>query len=108
MKLTNIITKAFVGSLICSSLLTSCIDETFPTSQATKDQVGKSPTATEAMVNAIPAYAKAVWWSWDISYSWGIGAMMHIRDVMTEDLATVDNEFDWCWMWANCTLLGQD
>ncbi len=108
MKLTNIITKAFVGSLICSSLLTSCIDETFPTSQATKDQVGKSPTATEAMVNAIPAYAKAIWWSWDISYSWGLGAMMHIRDVMTEDLATVENEFDWFWPWANCNRLGQD
>ena len=84
MKLSNIITKAFVGTFICSSLLTSCIDETFPTSQATKDQVGKSPTATEAMVNAIPAYAKAIWWSWDISYSWGSVSYTHLTLPTTE------------------------
>ena len=108
MKSITILSRACATALICTTLLTGCIDETSPTSQATKDQLAASPTATEAMVSAIPAYAKAVWWSWDISYSWGLGAMMHIRDVMTEDLATVDNEFDWFWPWANCTQIGQD
>lgn len=102
------ILKIFLLTAFVSCGMTSCIEETFPTENATKHQLESSPTATEAMVNAIPAYAKNVWWSWDISYSWGIGAMMHIRDVMTEDLATVQDDYDWFWMWTNCTGIGQD
>lgn len=102
------ILKTFLLTAFVLSAMTGCIDETFPTASATKEQLEASPTATESMVNAIPAFSKSVWWSWDISYSWGIGAMMHIRDVMTEDLATVDNDFDWFWPWTNCTLIGQN
>ena len=46
--------KKFALSACAALMLSSCIEETFPTSGATAEQVGQSPAALEAMVNAIP------------------------------------------------------
>ena len=52
------ISTLFVGlGVAASSLLTTgCIEETFPTSGATEDQLGASAKATDALVWAMPAY----------------------------------------------------
>ena len=52
------ISTLFVGlGIAASSLMTTgCIEETFPTSGATEDQLGASSKATEALVWAMPAY----------------------------------------------------
>ncbi|MBR1415841.1 MAG: RagB/SusD family nutrient uptake outer membrane protein [Prevotella sp.] len=67
------------------SSLSSCIEETEPTSYATTDQVAQSSSATEALLMAQPAYFNHLW-DEDRHYSFGYGAMMHIRDLMCGDL----------------------
>lgn len=96
------ISTLFVGfGLAASSLLTTgCIEETFPTSGATEDQLGSSAKATEALVWAMPAYLNTPLSHAENHYEWGYGAMMHIRDVMTTDFAVVASGYDWFSSWA--------
>lgn len=96
------ISTLFVGlGVAASSLLTTgCIEETFPTSGATEDQLGASAKATEALVWAMPAYLNTPMSHAENHYEWGYGAMMHIRDVMTTDFAVVASGYDWFSSWA--------
>ena len=96
------ISTLFVGlGLVASSLMTTgCIEETFPTSGATEDQLGASSKATEALVWAMPAYLNTPLSLAEDHYEWGYGAMMHIRDVMTTDFAVVSSGYDWFAPWA--------
>ncbi len=96
-----------VGAMVCGVWsLGSCIEETFPTDVATQGQLKGSPDATEYLLSAIPTMAKTIY-NDNYSYSWGLGAIMHIRDVMTEDLATLSNrDWDWFWWWSECTDIG--
>ncbi len=96
------ISTLFVGfGLAASSLMTTgCIEETFPTSGATEDQLGASAKATEALVWAMPAYLNTPLSHAENHYEWGYGAMMHIRDVMTTDFAVVASGYDWFSSWA--------
>ena len=96
------ISTLFVGlGIAASSLLTTgCIEETFPTSGATEDQLGASAKATEALVWAMPAYLNTPMSHAENHYEWGYGAMMHIRDVMTTDFAVVATGYDWFSSWA--------
>lgn len=107
------ISKLIVG-VCCSAsvLMTGCIDETFPTNVATSEQLASSSKATEALLWAIPAYVNnygTVSTSADARhYDFGYGAMIHIRDVMTEDMAIVSNSYDvWFRAWSNNQNLGE-
>lgn len=104
------ISTLFVGlGVVASSLLTTgCIEETFPTSGATEDQLGASAKATEALVWAMPAYLNTPFTiSDDNHYEWGYGAMMHIRDVMTTDFSVPAIGYDWFSRWATNEYQGE-
>lgn len=106
MKKINKFASIFGAVVMGVMSLSSCIQETFPTDVATKGQIEKSPDATEYLVSAIPTMAKTIY-NGNFSYTWGLGAIMHIRDVMTEDLATLSNrDWDWFWWWSECTDIG--
>ena len=96
----NIITKVFVGVFCASSLFTTtgCIDETEPTNIATEEQLASSSQATEALLWAIPAYVNKVFSYSENHYDFGYGAIMHIRDVMTGDMAVESSDYD---VWFN-------
>ena len=99
---TNII-KIFAGMFCAASLFstTSCIDETFPTDDATEQQLGSSAKATEALLWAMPAYVNNhATLSSDYHYDWGYGSLMHIRDVMTGDMTVVATGYDWFSSWG--------
>lgn len=104
------ISTLFVGlGIAASSLMTTgCIEETFPTSGATEDQLGASSKATEALVWAMPAYLNTPLSHASNHYEWGYGAMMHIRDVMTTDFAVVATGYDWFSSWALNESQGND
>ena len=107
---TNI-TKIFAGVLCAASLFTttSCIEETFPTSAATEDQLGASDKATEALLWAMPAYINNhATLSSDYHYDWGYGSIMHVRDVMTGDLTIPAIGYDWYNSWGSNQYLGED
>ena len=107
---TNI-TKIFAGVLCAASLFTttSCIEETFPTSAATEDQLGASDKATEALLWAMPAYINNhATLSSSYHYDWGYGSIMHVRDVMTGDLTIPAIGYDWYNSWGSNQYLGED
>ncbi len=80
-----------------SVAMTSCMDEAVPySSTATQQQLGQSSKATEALVYAMPAFFNNfATYSSDIHYDWGYGSLMHIRDVMTNDLTVVSSGYNW-------------
>ena len=108
------ITKIFAGMFCAASLFTttSCIDETFPTSGATEDQLGSSAKATEALLWSMPAFLNDFGTYGGTSdpshYEWGYGSQMHIRDVMTGDMTVVATGYDWYTNWGANEKLGKD
>lgn len=88
--------------------LTSCIEETEPTNIATSEQIAGSNSAAEALVMAIPANFTSIW---DASRHWSFGypAVMHIRDVLTQDLATHDESgYNQFWSFQENVYMGRD
>ena len=74
-----------VGLFSLALVNTSCIEETEPTSVATSKQISESSSATEALLMAQPAYFNLLW-DEDRHYSFGYGAMMHVRDLFASDI----------------------
>lgn len=95
--------KFLIGTAFCSVffMTTSCIDETEPTSGVIQDQLDESDNAISAMLMAMPARFNEL----DArtgnfgDYGFGYGAMMHIRDCMTEDMAKPESGYDHFYSW---------
>jgi len=95
--------------LVFSTLFTGCIKETIPTNTITSDQLASSPKATEALLWAMPAFTNKYNVQGGGRHSdFGYGAMMHIRDVMTEEMAIVSSGYDWFSNWAQNTGMGKN
>ena len=103
--------KFLAGVCLSSTLVmtTGCIEETFPTNGATEDQLTASQTATSAMLWAMPSVLNK-YATIDGSYhwDWGYGSIMHVRDVMTEDMAVVSSGYDWYSSWEQNLYQGED
>lgn len=101
----------FIVSICCASsiIFTGCIDETVPTSVASSEQLASSAKATEALLWAMPAFANNfATLSSSYAYDWGYGSIMHIRDVMTQEMAVVSSGYDWYTSWSGNTSIGSD
>lgn len=88
--------KNIVKTLLVSTpfLLTGCIEETEPMDgNATLYQIEGNEQAQDAMVNGMPAMFNYIFSS-RAHYTFGYGGIMHIRDVMTGDMATVQSNYD--------------
>ncbi len=102
--------KHFVAALALGSLsLAGCIEETLPlSSTATSDQLGASAKATEALLAAPTAFINNFGtYDSDRAYDWGYGSVMHIRDVMTADMAVVSHGYNWYTAWSTNTNQGE-
>lgn len=103
------INKSIYGVLIASltlSAMTSCIDEAEPRSgSVTQNMLEESASATTAAVNGLPAYGKSVW-DKGAHWSYGISAIMRIRDVMADDYVVVDHDYNQFSPWAATIFLG--
>lgn len=93
------INKFLLVAALSTPLLTSCIDETFPTSSATEDQVTSSDKAVEAMLWGMPGRLNQYQTISDAAYDWGYGSFMHMRDVMTEEYVVTASSYDWYTTW---------
>lgn len=96
-----------------SFLQVGCIDEVEPNDIATSEQLAANATATEALLWAMPAYMSTfnvLNYSFDeaMHYDFGMGAMMHIRDVMGEDYVVTPHTYEWFDPWENNYYLGSD
>lgn len=101
--------KLLLGFCLSTSVvLTGCIDEVFPTNGATEDQIASSDKAAEALLWAMPASLNVVGtisssYHWD----WGYGSIMHVRDVMTGDMAIISSGYDWYSSWEQTLSQGE-
>lgn len=78
------VAAAFVPSL------TSCIEETLPTSGITADQADESDKSAEARIMGLNSYATNQWTtSWQFSY--GYPAIMTVRNIQSGEMAYGDN-----------------
>jgi len=92
---------------ISATALTSCIDEVTPTTVATQDMVDHSLSVQEAMFYGIPSAMIAT----DDSrhYQFGYSSIMHIRDLMTGDMAKDQaSQYDQYWAWEQNAYMGRD
>lgn len=82
--MNKIIFKLTIIALLTFSL-SGCIDESFPTSYATADQIGGSEIALEAMSNSSAAFMYAYDYFGTLSsQEFGYPAMMLMRDALTD------------------------
>lgn len=98
-----------IGALLSSALFTSCLDETFPTSSVTEGQLSTSTKAADATLAGMSA--QTLRWNVlgrDFHYDWGIGTIMHIRDVQTGDLAIKDSGYDQYFRFETNEFMGPD
>lgn len=92
-----------------SFMLTGCIDETFPTKNATTGQVKENSQAVEAMLMAVPAQLNTETLGRGEHWDFGYPAIMHVRDVMTQDMATAnDNMYNQFSSWGQNMAQGID
>lgn len=104
------ISKLFLG-LVCSAsvMMSGCIEETIPTDIATDEQLTSSSKATESLLWAMPAILnKLATIDEDMHWDWGYGSIMHVRDVMTEDMPVVSSGYDWYTSWEENKNMGED
>lgn len=91
-----------ITAALAAPVLTSCVDEVFPTSGMVQSQLEGSPKATEAIVMGMPAYLNtADAMGSDQAYDWGNPALMHVRDVMTEDMTAPAIGYNWFTTWSS-------
>lgn len=94
------------------STMTSCMDETEPTTVVTEDQLATSPSAAKALCMAMPANFNfaSFFDSWSDSGHcyFGYGSIMHIRDIMTADLGENTTSYSHWHRWARNQYMGQD
>lgn len=89
--------------------LTGCVEETFPTSTVSQEQVLANTKAAEAYASGMPAYLNTVFVvPNDRHYDFGYPSMMHLRDVMTGDMAVVASGYDQFANWEKNTYQGEE
>ena len=103
--------KGIVAALMAAPALTGCIEDSVPTTIITADQLQSSPKATEALLWAVTGHYNQIGTlGTSHHFDFGYPSMMHIRDVMTEDMYVRDaGGYNWFSSWSsNSTALGED
>lgn len=101
--------KSLFAAALTAPLLTGCIEEAIPTNAIIQTQLESSPKATEALVWAMPGHLNVIaTLSQQYHFDFGWPSLMHIRDVMTEDMYVRDaGGYNWFSTWSsNNTGLG--
>lgn len=103
--------KALLAAAMVSPMLltTSCIEEVFPTNGIVQSQLEGNAKATEALLWAMPAHLNQIGTvSTSQHYDWGQGAIMHARDVMTDDMSVVYSGYNWFSSWSSISVTLDD
>jgi hypothetical protein len=100
--------KSILAAFAAPLLLTSCLEEVSSTTSLTQDQLDSSENGETALLWAMPATLNYLGTlpSSDMAYDYGYGSMMHIRDVMTEDMPVVASNYEWYTAWMENTGIG--
>ena len=97
-----------LGCLSSALMLTGCIEETFPTSGATEEQVTSSEQSASAMLWAMHAQLNTP--ALEVGYhhsDFGYSSIMHIRDLLTNDMPISASNYDQFWTWEENQGMGE-
>ncbi|MCH5221170.1 MAG: RagB/SusD family nutrient uptake outer membrane protein [Muribaculaceae bacterium] len=93
--------KAIAAATLLTPLFTGCIEEAIPTSSVIQSQLEGNPAATEALVWGMPGRMNQITLDADTHCDFGYPAIMHMRDVMTEDMSVrYAGGYDWFSGWS--------
>ncbi|MDE7411896.1 MAG: RagB/SusD family nutrient uptake outer membrane protein [Paramuribaculum sp.] len=97
--------KSLVAALIGAPLLlSSCIEETFPTNGVTAEQLGENSKGVEAVLRGMPAFMKK-YQTWTTSaFDYGYPSILCILNVQTQDCNESDTGYDWYSTWAEANI----
>ena len=100
----NKIKKFSALALLASLAFTGCIQETVPTRVVTAESVASSPTAVEAMVNAIAVTETLQMTIYSSHFDFGMPAIMIANDTAIGDVVTAAGDtgsnYDWFDYWG--------
>lgn len=98
------ILKQIAVLAVATPMLTGCIEETFPTSGVTTEQVEQSTKSLEAIVKGMPAYMKN-WHTWTTNaFDIGYPAIFMELNVQTNDMIQPYNGYQHFFWWQEVTL----
>lgn len=101
--------KTLIAAALAAPALTGCIEESIPTNTVLATQLEGNDAAMTAFASAMSSHLNQVGTlSTSYHFDWGWPALMHVKDVMTEDMV-VDyaGGYDWFSSWStNSTALG--
>lgn len=101
--------KSLLAATLLAPVLTGCIEEVQPTNAISEEQLTSSSKATEAIVWAMSAfYNHYATYSSSYHYDYGYPSVMHIRDVMTGDMAIIPSGYDWYSSWESDENMGPE
>lgn len=99
--------KSLAAAVLAAPLLTGCMEDPIPTSGVIQSQLEGNAAATEAVLWGMPARMNQITISADAHYDGGYPSMMHIRDVMTEDMSVrYAGGYDWFGGWSAVLAVG--
>lgn len=103
--------KSILAAVAVAPMLTGCIEETFPNSSISQEQLEASADAVAALAWAMPGNMLTInTVSSNQHYNFGYPAMMHALDVMTDDMVVeYGGGYDWFSSWSSVRYsLGED
>ncbi len=94
--------KSLIAAAFAAPMLTGCIEEAIPTNTVIASQLVGNSNAIEAFASAMPAHLNVMATvGQEYHFDFGWPSLMHIRDVMTEDMCVrYAGGFDWFSSWS--------
>lgn len=104
--------KLFSALAVSATVLTGCIEETFPEGgTATSEQIGASATALEASVNGLPSQmvqGYLVYGNQTHETDLGYPALMLAQTELLGDIVDTKYGYDWWWRYNACVGMGDN
>jgi len=100
----TIYSKIAAVALAMPIMLTGCIEETFPTSGVTKEQVGSNSKGVDGIVQGMPGYMKKYHLWGDYSFNFGYPSFLLQMGVQTQDMIENPTGYDWFSFWAEVSI----
>lgn len=100
----TIYSKIAAVALAMPVMLTGCIEETFPTSGVTTEQVGENSKGVDAIVQGMPAYMKRYHLWGEYSFNFGYPSFFLQMGVQTQDMIQKSTGYDWFSFWGEVSL----
>lgn len=100
----SIYSKIAAVALAMPIMLSGCIEQTYPTSSVTAEQIAQSSKGLEGIVKGMPAYMKK-YHTWNTSsYNFGYPSIFCMLNMQTQDCIQNPTGYEWFAYWSELSL----